>query len=92
MDNNNDNIAAPCGLFPRYFFNDTYDLTLLENLNLSFSEDGITWKGEKDTLFKPLSDEYTNEQKSIQKNYLKDDGTVNEHFISWIRVFKSCNI
>jgi len=71
---------APCGLFPKYFFTDYYTLG-----NSDFTDVGISWKGEKDTLFQGLSDSYNTSERWM-KGLTDFPGEVsNEHFIVWMR-------
>lgn len=84
---NNTDLVAPCGLMAVYFFNDSYDVVS----GGVFNEDDINWDGEKGNLFKPLSDEYSDEQRWM-KNMTRFPGEIqNPHFISWMRVANSPN-
>ena len=85
--NNSTDLLAPCGLMTVYFFNDSYDVVS----GGVFDEESINWEGEKGNLFKPLSDEYSDEQRWM-KNMTRFPGEIqNPHFIAWMRVANSPN-
>lgn len=72
--------AAPCGLFPRYFFNDTF-----QDSDEIFTDKGISWEGEIGVIFKNLSDDYDSESRFL-KSYPNFSGEVtNEHFVVWMK-------
>jgi hypothetical protein len=76
-------LYLPSGVIARSFFNDTYEWVEKEVAN--FSEAGISWRSDRDKLYKRLSPEYT---KGIRwlKNFTDfPDGQRNEHFIVWMR-------
>lgn len=87
----------PCGLFAITVFNDTF--TFLENsLEEKFTTDQITFKNEREKLFKPLNSQYTtgyewfiNGSKTKYfpdgNSYMVDfpDNITNPHFIVWMR-------
>lgn len=77
-------VYAPCGLFPLFFFTDYYVLPS----EYKFNETGISWAGEKEALFKGLSDKYTGKSRwmktGLQSVYFPGEIS-NEHFIVWMR-------
>lgn len=69
--------ANPCGLYPRSFFNDTYELYSIkkENKKIFINETGIAYKSDKTNRFKaPINYE------NIQWLNVTD-----EHFMVWMR-------
>lgn len=78
-----ENLYAPCGLMPLSFFNDTYEW--MEKETAAFTEEGISIKSDKETLFKGINEGY-NKSKRWLLNYKDFPGEVqNEHFIVWMR-------
>ncbi|OHS93520.1 Cell cycle control protein 50A [Tritrichomonas foetus] len=80
-----DKWIIPCGLFPYSVFNDTF--TIL-NSNLNFTEKGIAFKSEIDSLFKPLNKEYSQGEKNATTwidEKIFEGGQTNERFIVWMR-------
>lgn len=90
------NFILPCGLFAMTVFNDTF--TWLDNDKL-FSEEKITFKSEKEKLFKELNVDYTEGYKWMENGSITEDyfpegnnyetafpgGVTNPHFIVWMR-------
>ena len=69
-------IASPCGLLARNYFNDTYNLTFNNGTYIKINETGISNKYLKNKFFKR------------RKNYkqLQWIDVENEHFINWMNV------
>ena len=77
----------PCGAVALSFFNDTFRITGSENV--TFNEGGISWRSDRQKLFKDLSREYNEssvrwlEQPPYNESF--PGGQRNEHFIVWMR-------
>lgn len=78
-----DDLYLPSGAIARSFFNDTYTWVNTEVAN--FSETGISWRSDRDKLFRRLSPEYTEGIKWLENYTDFPDGQRNEHFIIWMR-------
>ena len=74
----------PCGVFPMSVFNDKLTWT---NESMKFSEDGLTYKVERESLFKPLSSKYKAGLKWLEANNdtIFPGNQTNPHFIIWMR-------
>jgi len=79
-----ENWLLPCGAVALSVFNDTFVFT---NTSVaSFSDVGISWRSDKDKLFKRLSPEYSSGIKWLDNNpSIFPNGQKNEHFIVWMR-------
>ena len=73
---NHSDIASPCGLFARSFFNDTYNLTFENGTFIFIDENNISNKYLKNNFFK--------RRKNYQSKQWID--VENEHFINWMNV------
>lgn len=74
----------PCGAVALSFFNDTFQIAGLESN--SFSEFGISWRSDRQKLFKNLSSEYEGSSVHWLEQYGDfPGGQRNEHFIVWMR-------
>ena len=77
----------PCGAIALSFFNDTYQWEDEEGKQ-RFAENGISWRSDRQKLFKKLSDEYTTGIKWMETEEMNEtfpNGQRNEHFIVWMR-------
>ncbi|KAL4482553.1 hypothetical protein ABPG72_005796 [Tetrahymena utriculariae] len=68
-------IAVPCGLIARSFFNDTFQLFQEDNTPIYIQESGIAWPDDKGNKFKM-------DQKNKDRYWIDVE---NEHFIVWMR-------
>ena len=69
-------IASPCGLFARSYFNDTYNLTYENGTFIQIDENGIANKYLKNKFFKRRKDYKISQWIDVE----------NEHFINWMNV------
>ena len=69
-------IASPCGLFARSYFNDTYNLTYENGTFIQIDENGIANKYLKNKFFKRRKDYKIKQWIDVE----------NEHFINWMNV------
>ncbi|CAG9320874.1 unnamed protein product [Blepharisma stoltei] len=69
-------VANPCGLIAKTFFNDTFIMWDQNGHRVNILENDIAWPSDKDRKFKNL--------KNWQKKQWKD--VEDEHFIVWMRV------
>lgn len=76
LDLKDDDVANPCGLIAKTFFNDTYSMVDFNGNAVVISEDDIAWPSDKERKFK--------NQDNWQKKQWID--VENEHFIVWMRV------
>src|SRR5690606_19775556 len=68
-------VANPCGLIAKSFFNDTYSITY-NNEEVKINSTGIAWDADKSLKFKrPEND----------ADQIQWIDTTNEHFIVWMR-------
>ncbi|CAK82795.1 unnamed protein product (macronuclear) [Paramecium tetraurelia] len=73
-ERNPDDIASPCGLVAKSFFNDTYELSL-SGKKIDLNQTGISWPNDKGKKYKRASD-------SESTQWIDPE---NEHFIVWMR-------
>jgi hypothetical protein len=78
----------PCGLYPFYFFRDSYDLD-----PAFFDETGISWEKEIGSLFKAPDPSGPYNSTKYSRHLLRyarrfPGETENEHFVVWMRVAK----
>ncbi|CAD8125582.1 unnamed protein product [Paramecium sonneborni] len=69
-----DDIASPCGLVAKSFFNDTYELSL-SGKKIELNQTGISWPNDKGKKYKRAHD-------SENTQWIDPE---NEHFIVWMR-------
>ena len=74
-------LYLPSGAFPVSFFNDTFTWMGSQQ----FSEDGISWKSDRDYLFKNLSSQYKAGIRWLEEYTDFPGAQTNEHFIVWMR-------
>lgn len=67
--------ANPCGLFPRAFFNDSFELLNHTNNSIYINETGIAWESDKSYRFKL----------PINADRIQWINVTNEHFMVWMR-------
>ena len=77
----------PCGLFALSVFNDTYTVTHNDGSAIpAFTEEGIAYPSERDYLYKPLNERYTDGDKWLDAlSDIFPGGMTNEHFMVWMR-------
>ena len=85
-----ENWLLPCGAVARSFFNDTFLFSSESIENISFSDSGISWRSDRQKLFKNLSSDYDTgvkwlEQAPYNETKAFKGGQRNEHFIVWMR-------
>ena len=69
-------VASPCGLLARSYFNDTYKLTYNNGTNIYINETGISDQYQKNNFFKRRKDYMTKQWIDVE----------NEHFINWMNI------
>jgi hypothetical protein len=74
-------VYAPCGLSARSFLNDTFELVG----DFPFSESGIAWESDLETLYKPANEGYSAEGRWLDNRTDYPGGVTNEHFVVWMR-------
>lgn len=77
-----DDIANPCGLIAKSFFNDTFAMFTFNGDPITIDEEDIAWESDVDKKFSRLDDDWQKDQWLDVENgiiYL-------EHFIVWMRV------
>jgi len=74
-------IHLPCGLMPRAFFNDSYEISD----DVGFSEVNISLESDREMLYKPINTSYTGNNKWLEDYTDFPGATTNEHFIVWMR-------
>lgn len=72
----------PSGAIPLSFFNDSYSFV---EENISILEAGISWRSDREKLFKKLSPKYTEGVRWLENNTYFPNEIRNEHFIVWMR-------
>lgn len=73
----------PCGAIALSFFNDTYSFV---NNSITLLDAGISWRSDREKLFRKLSPDYTEGIKWLEDmNETFPNGQRNEHFIVWMR-------
>lgn len=63
--NDHDAIPCPCGLFPTYFFTDTYQIL---DPNSGFTDKRISWRHEIKNLFKLPNSRYSDKQRWMKSS------------------------
>lgn len=79
---NSSNWLLPCGAVALSFFNDTFRFAR-DDIQAKFNEFGISWRSDREKIFKELSNEYTDGQRWLNATFAGDQ--TNEHFIVWMR-------
>lgn len=88
-DEQNRTVLAPCGLRAYYLFTDLFTLPNIPSLE--WDETRISWKGEINHLYKPLSNKYPNESYWMNNISGFDGNVLNEKFIVWMRTAPTAN-
>lgn len=79
-------LILPSGAVAVSFFNDTFKWEGTSTAN--FTTAGISWRSDRDKLFKRLSPDYETGHKWLEESPMSDNfpgGQRNEHFIVWMR-------
>jgi hypothetical protein len=76
-------VAVPCGLIAKSFFNDTYQLKNEKGEQITIDESNIAWEADKKLKYKNVKDPNGKDKEFYKKVQWID--MTNEHFIVWMR-------
>ena len=80
---NGNDVAVPCGLIAKSFFNDTYELYNDNQKKITIDESNIAWEADKKLKYKNVKDPEGKDGDFYKKVQWID--MTNEHFIVWMR-------
>ena len=80
---NPNEVAVPCGLIAKSFFNDTYQLKNEKGEPITIDESNIAWEADKKLKYKNVKDPNGKDDEFYKKVQWID--MTDEHFIVWMR-------
>ena len=76
-------LLVPCGATALSFFNDTFNW-MNDTGNNQFSDAGISWRSDREKLFKPPNEKYNESVQWLNESHV--EGNIrSERFITWMR-------
>ena len=83
LELNPNEVAVPCGLIAKSFFNDTYQLKNEKGEPITIDESNIAWEADKKLKYKNVKDPNGKDDEFYKKVQWID--MTDEHFIVWMR-------